>query len=173
MSDYDDLPWFKNPETTWEEYLLHLEAVKVEIIQAFADVPYPGDDNLTGCQDWHPEDQELAEFLRGKDWRDLPDDYLCGEQTFLLTQAAYHYYLPAFLLAGCERNRLGVDIGWMNLLPKSPVKEGEKPDVLPLQERHAGFSKAQMRAIKHFMELRCYLRCKEAIEAYELYWQYY
>jgi hypothetical protein len=64
---------------------------------AFADVPYPGDDNIASTGAWEPA--AIAEVLRGKDWRDLKGvDFDYGSAPSFLMPEAFHYYLPALLL---------------------------------------------------------------------------
>lgn len=72
-------------------------AVRAVIERAFADVPYPGDDNL--CTFTY-DDEGVADYFRGRPWIGhraedlrLHDFALC-----VLTDAALHYYLPAFIL---------------------------------------------------------------------------
>ncbi len=72
-----------------------------ELIEnAFADVPYPGDDNIADHQDCL-ECDDVRAFFRGKSWRQLKFPEL---QDFhgalpLLTVEAFHYFLPGFMLA--------------------------------------------------------------------------
>ncbi len=75
-----------------------------DVIDAFSDVPYPGDDNLTSyeCEDcWEP----VLPVLKGqhwKDWVDRPLEFLRkgdGDQHFVMTPAALHFFYPLYLLA--------------------------------------------------------------------------
>jgi hypothetical protein len=64
---------------------------------AFADVPYPGDDNIASAGAWEPA--AIAEVLRGKDWHALSGvGFEYGSAPSFLTPEAFHYYLPALLL---------------------------------------------------------------------------
>ena len=76
--------------------------LKAEIEAAFADVAYPGDDNLVETR--IPEDLDAAAFFKGIKWQDwkekpgqllgtLPQGYL-----FFLSPAAFRYYLPLYMI---------------------------------------------------------------------------
>ena len=77
-----------------------------KIEAAFADVLYPGDDNLTS--NYNPlsanDDEGVADYFRQTSWRGHPVQELryhsCALSFF--TPAAFHYYLPAFLIADLE-----------------------------------------------------------------------
>jgi hypothetical protein len=73
-------------------------AVAQEIKESFAGIPYPGDDRLVAGRT--PEDDEVADFLRGRGWQDLPLDWLARnhESMFFMTPEALRFYLPAFLI---------------------------------------------------------------------------
>jgi hypothetical protein len=77
-----------------------------QIEQAFAAVPYPGDDGI--CQGVTDEGQcplseeeRIAAVFRGRHWKEVPLDDLARYSATLcfLTPAAYRFYLPAYLLA--------------------------------------------------------------------------
>jgi hypothetical protein len=76
-----------------------------QVAEAFATVPYPGDRNIA-CRGWGCNPlaaHDLSEAVRGKHWKDLLQR---GNKWFrenydafsILTPAAYHFYLPAFLI---------------------------------------------------------------------------
>jgi hypothetical protein len=79
-------------------------AAKIE--EAFATVPYPGDDWIchgdTEVARLHgSEAASIAAVFRGRHWREMPLDALSGYSSALtfLTPEAYRFYLPAYLLA--------------------------------------------------------------------------
>lgn len=72
-----------------------------ELIEiAFADVPYPGDDNIADHQNC-PECDDVQAFFRGKSWRDLkfPELRDFHSSLPLLTPQAFQYFLPGYMLA--------------------------------------------------------------------------
>jgi hypothetical protein len=70
-----------------------------ELIEAaFADVPYPGDDNIADHQDCL-ECDDVRAFFCSKSWRDLKFPELRDFPLPLLTPAAFHYFLPGYMLA--------------------------------------------------------------------------
>ena len=98
------------------------EQVAKQIEEAFADTPYPGDENIS------PEvyeGEKLTADLKGKHWRDIPLEsifYHKGDLPFF-TDAGFRFYLPVFLLA-MLRHRAKVDTLPIGLLTKlAPPQE--------------------------------------------------
>jgi hypothetical protein len=94
-------------------YFADFMSLQELIESAFADVPYPGDNNITRCPYRCRPCQEVAEFFKGKTWRgnsveDLRDHHIALS---LFTPEAFQYFLPAFMLASLESN------DQINLLP--------------------------------------------------------
>ncbi|BDI30865.1 hypothetical protein CCAX7_29160 [Capsulimonas corticalis] len=75
-------------------------ALVEEIRSAFADAPYPGDNNLSGSRQGD-EAAEIALDLRGVHWRTIAPWLLADNSTAtsFLTHEGLRYYLPAFLIA--------------------------------------------------------------------------
>jgi len=68
------------------------------IEEAFADTPYPGDDNL--CKP-DMDGADMIRAFRGKKWTDVQINTLVNYHVDLpiLTPESFRYYLPAFMLA--------------------------------------------------------------------------
>ncbi len=89
---------------------MEITQFKASIEEAFADVPYPGDDNITNCgykenfgsACW--ECIEIADYFRSKTWHShkVKDLRYHEAALNLFTEEALHYYLPAFVLAELE-----------------------------------------------------------------------
>ena len=79
------------------------------IEEAFAGVAYPGDDNLTRCPYECSECGRVAEFFRGRDPKDLGIAELREHHIALalFTPEAFHYFLPAFMLASLRSYEKG------------------------------------------------------------------
>ena len=88
-----------------QELWLTLPMVLNQTIKAaFASVPYPGDNNITRCPYHCKPCQEIADYFKGKGWEghsveDLRDNHTALS---LFTPEAFHYFLPAFMLASIE-----------------------------------------------------------------------
>jgi hypothetical protein len=80
-----------------------LMAARDLIMSAFADVPYPGDDHITSHQDCL-ECEAIARYFCGTSWRDhqLAKLWEYHAAIALFTPQAFHYFLPAFMLATLE-----------------------------------------------------------------------
>ena len=82
--------------------------LRQEIEQVFADVPYPGDNNITHCPYNCSECRRVALFFKGKTWTGHNGEELKPFHVALslFTPEAFHYFLPAFMLVsmgGYER----------------------------------------------------------------------
>lgn len=83
---------------------LHSMSLQETIKAAFADVSYPGDNNITRCPYHCRPCQEITDYFKGKTWEghaveDLRDHH---SALSLFTPEAFHYFLPAFMLASVE-----------------------------------------------------------------------
>ncbi|HEX2572556.1 MAG TPA: DUF6714 family protein [Polyangia bacterium] len=78
-----------------------IDALKQQIADAFADVPYPGDDRLVD----DPFDWEAADLLacfKGRHWKALTHEDLFQNSLTFVGLDAYSFYLPAYLLAALD-----------------------------------------------------------------------
>ena len=73
---------------------------------AFSGVSYPGDDRLTVYLAEGREYDETFKLLRGKSWSEFPvADFIWGDTPIPdLAPEAFHYYMPALLLASLDVN---------------------------------------------------------------------
>jgi hypothetical protein len=80
-----------------------------EICAAFADTPYPGDDQLCGAHD--REAAADAMDLRGLAWQTIHPELLeyCYTALVNLSDAGFRYYLPAFLIANLHEHPSNAD----------------------------------------------------------------
>ncbi len=74
------------------------EQVAQKIEAAFANTPYPGDDQICKSGD---AGEDLANALRGLHWHEVEIVTIanCHMDMPLMTAEAFRYYLPAFMLA--------------------------------------------------------------------------
>lgn len=77
-----------------------------QIEDAFSNVPYPGDHNLTSASSYGDEPPAVIRDFAGKtDWRILDASFLdqapegWSTATSFLSDAAFQFYLPAYLIA--------------------------------------------------------------------------
>ncbi len=79
-------------------------SLKEAIQTAFAEVPYPGDNNITRCPYHCRPCQEITDYFKGKGWEGHAVEDLRDHHTALslITAEAFHYFLPAFMLASLE-----------------------------------------------------------------------
>lgn len=78
--------------------------LKEAIKSAFAAVEYPGDKNITHCPYHCRPCEEITEYFKGKTWEGHSVDDLRDHHTALslFTPDAFHFFLPAFMLASLE-----------------------------------------------------------------------
>lgn len=72
-----------------------------KIAAAFADVAQPGDDAITHCPYQCFECTAVAGFFKGKAWKDISvnDARHYHGALNVFTPEAFHYFVPAFMLA--------------------------------------------------------------------------
>lgn len=80
---------------------------KLELVRsiqwAWADVTYPGDENIFVPDSY--DDEGITEYFSGTTWKGHNTAELRAYQTALssfFTPTAYHYWLPAYLIAAVE-----------------------------------------------------------------------
>jgi hypothetical protein len=96
-----------------EDYLNHLRnqpqplptdlkarSIAEKIISAFSSTPYPGDNNFCGSR-MGEEPAEYTIMFRGCHWQTLDTFFLSRNHSALsfFTDAGFHYFLPAYMLA--------------------------------------------------------------------------
>jgi hypothetical protein len=148
-----------------------LDALKREIEEAFADVPYPGDDRIIDHPDWEAE--ELLECFRGKHWKDLTHEDLFQNSLTFVDLDAYTFYLPAYLFAALDDYPRADHVVY-GLCPTSPEKDAE---LFQWElRRYDRLDARQRQAVRHFLEYmrdekRGYLLdAPEVRDALERYW---
>jgi hypothetical protein len=79
-------------------------SLKQIIEEAFAEVPYPGDNNITRCPYHCSECRRIAEYFKGKQWTGYEIEELRNNNVALslFTPEAFQYFLPAFMLASVD-----------------------------------------------------------------------
>jgi len=78
------------------------DEIKRKIMETFAGVEYPGDDNIVYDNSGYDlECNEVKAIFRGKKWQDLGLLTLRRnrESVFFFTPESYHFYLPSFLIS--------------------------------------------------------------------------
>lgn len=83
------------------QFIAERDALIHRIETAFADVPYPGDNNLTIKDgDVFADVVETRRDFRGKHWKELSPEFIHEHRSALniFTRRAYHFYLPAYMI---------------------------------------------------------------------------
>ena len=138
------------------------DVIKAAILDAFQEVPYPGDDLLVVDNSGRdPECREIATAFRGRDWRTVSLQTLRenAEALPLLSPSAFRYYLPAYMI-GCAEAYYDLDV-----VPDSvvfhltPPKERMGWEWEFFWSRVQDFTAAQRHAIRLFLELMEHYEC--------------
>lgn len=82
---------------------LTLDTLKIIINKAFADVRYPGDDKIA-IKQWYLTDEDLDGYV-GRQRENVTVDFINDGHrvcTTFMTNEAFHYYLPVFLILCAE-----------------------------------------------------------------------
>ncbi|HEX2570552.1 MAG TPA: DUF6714 family protein [Polyangia bacterium] len=124
------------------------EALQRQIEEAFADVPYPGDDHIID----DPNDWEAAELLacfKGKHWKELGYEDLFQNSLSFVGIDAYAFYLPAYLLGALDdyKDLISVVFGLC------PTWSEEDAEHLQWQlRRYDRLNNRQRAAVRSFLE---------------------
>ena len=129
--------------------------LKLDIERVFADVPYPGDDNLIHSR--YQEAIDVAEHFKGikwQDWKDNPSQFLTmrlSGDLFWFNKEAYRYYLPLYMIQAL------VDIKNADLLPGEIITSLAPPANKPDLKKHvsrkiASMTPSQLKVILSYLE---------------------
>jgi hypothetical protein len=126
------------------------QSVVAAIEEAFADVPYPGDDRVKGGDYDLSTEEDTGGYIgrgfRGRHWRDIPADVLRlnawhGSLTFM-TPDVFHFYLPAFLIGSLHDGEVEEHTS-ITLTPPPSTERGQHLFYEPIER----LTDAQKRAV--------------------------
>jgi hypothetical protein len=124
-----------------------------EVEEAFANVPYPGDDRLVAYPDYYESD-DVIEAFRGKHWRDISPEVLSEHWASLglFSPEAFRFYLPCYLIAALLRSDV-TGMVWETVFFRltPPESEGDKMD--GFLKRINALDARQKAVIRRFVEV--------------------
>ena len=90
------------------------EQLCTQIRRAFADVPYPGDDNLYDYGQRDSDYYDVIRHLTGKHWQDVISELSnqidsktwLSKDILVCSPAAWHFFLPAHLITEILRGKI-------------------------------------------------------------------
>ncbi len=131
------------------------QQVTRQIEEAFADTPYPGDENMSTSAT-----EGLDEDFHSKHWRDVPLKSLFTHRGDLMffTPAAFRFYLPAFMLGVLKHNSEVDTLGYNLIAHLSPDPYRGLPDPPKLdfesrlKQRTADFTSDEATAVLAFLK---------------------
>jgi hypothetical protein len=140
-----------------------------KIEDAFAVGVYPGDEHLVDLYhdgSFCEECAAVAGLFRSKDWRVMTKDALAQNRDSLmvLLPAAYHYYLPAYLMAALKHWNDFDTFKSSVVSSLTPPEPQEELDEF-FASRVTGFTPEQKAAIRDF--LRLYMDTRPTTLAYD------
>lgn len=130
--------------------------MKAVLLAAFADMPYPGDENIVVDQDvFDPECAEIVRAFTGMKWQDVPVEMVrrFKDALPLFTPEAFGFYVPTYMTACIDAPHevdVALDSVLFNLTPPVP-ESGWQWDFF--QARVEGFKGPQADAIQSFLAL--------------------
>lgn len=143
-----------------------MEALKHQIAAAFAQVGYPGDDNLRNSDEGTEPFLLEDEFKGKRDWTTLPSDFIdqapdgFASALSFFSPEAFRFYLPAYLIADLDGElhhadpvfylTHGLTAGTKDA-PINPQRYGDYTWFEYVKERFAGFSQEEAKAIHAYL----------------------
>jgi hypothetical protein len=100
----------------YDGWQMEVELLKAQIEMAFADVVYPGDEDLTSSTYGEEPEALKRDFKDKRNWREMNAKFLDqapeGWRTALsfFSDRAFVFYLPAYLLADLQNELLEVTV---------------------------------------------------------------
>jgi hypothetical protein len=167
-----------------------MEKLKQQIAAAFAQVEYPGDDNLRNSDEGEEPYLLEAEFKGQDDWTRLSPEFIDGapdgyaSALSFFSPAALRFYLPAYLIADLNGAleqadpifylTHGLTQGTKDAFI-NPQRYGEYTWFEYVEERFAGFSQEEAKAIHAYLTHQMKLAVTDydrllIAEALENYW---
>ena len=163
------------------------DKIKAQIVEAFKAVPYPGDKGLRGSDEGDEPFMVEREFHGKRDWRSLQPKFLdqapegLGSALSFLSHEAFHYFLPAYLIADLDGLLERVDPvfhlthGLDNRScgkGTNPQRYGKKTWNEYACERFEAFSRKEAAAIIEYLRFKLSLYNDKAVkEALQNYWE--
>jgi hypothetical protein len=135
---------------------MSVHSLEDAIRHAFAENVYPGDEAITVYDPGGHDYDETYKLLRGKTWEQMPvATFIQGDTPIPdLTPDAFHYYMPALLLASLAGDADVADSLAFYLSPAAARQtEGEFPydDTENYNRRLSLFTKVQREAIERVL----------------------
>ena len=120
-------------------------AVIRQIEEACADVPYPGDQNIFTPDSY--DDEDILNYFHGTTWRGHDPVALRAHSSAFtfFTPAAFHYWLPAFMIAAIK-NPDEADV-ILDYIPRSVSNQYAR-------ERWLLFTEKQRNAVAAFLRFQ-------------------
>jgi hypothetical protein len=137
----------------WTFRPLSVEKLKQCVQDAFADVIYPGDDNITISSCPCQECRDTREFFRGRHWREVvssgqPLQPIGWGGLAILSPQAWRFYLPAYILVSLSEGDGAEEALDCALYSLSPVRTGHGDAWFT--ERAFALSVAQQECIRSY-----------------------
>lgn len=123
-----------------------IKATVIRLIEdAWADVPYPGDENIFTPDSY--DDEDIVNYFQGTTWRGHDPVALRAHSSAFtfFTPAAFHYWLPAFMIAAIE-NPHEADV-ILDQIPQSLSNQYAR-------ERWTLFTKTQRNAVVAYLRFQ-------------------
>jgi hypothetical protein len=164
------------------------EAIKAQVRDAFAEVERPGNWALAGSTEGFEPGRVAQEFADKDDWRTIDAAFLdqspggLSSALSFLSDEAFRYFLPAFLLADLDGALDAVDPAfhlWHGLTDDTksqrvnPRRYGDRTWLDSRRHKFAVFTEAEARAIVAYLrhrQARDPLDAERIAEALRNYW---
>lgn len=129
---------------------MNKDEMRKRIELEFADVPYPGDDNI-GVIGGRDDSESISRVFRGRSWKSLKPRELWEGALDFMTPEAFHYYLPAFLLVWDDEEAGDASsAAFHHLTPPGLDDRGVEKGFFHLNFQH--FTVGQKRVISEFLD---------------------
>lgn len=124
-----------------------------EVEEAFANVPYPGDDKLLRYS-FSYENESILEWFRGKHWKEISLQALRVNETNMhrFSPEAFRFYLPCYMVGGLLHPG-ETNLVWQCVFSNFAPPESEGPDMDWFRAWVSLLDARQKAAVRRYVEL--------------------
>jgi hypothetical protein len=137
-----------------DEYDVRVREIVRDIEVAFADAPYPGDDNINLSERFGAA-EDMIRCFKGRHWTEISPEELSSERfaIFYFTPEAFRFFLPAYMRANLLVLEV-MDTAWeFTFGCLAPPEEGDTEGNAWFMARMEKLTPAERAAVRAYVDL--------------------
>jgi hypothetical protein len=138
-----------------DSYDLRRREIVRDIEAAFADAPYPGDDNINLSEHFGAA-EDMIRCFKGRQWTEISAEELSDQRfaIFHFTPEAFRFFLPAYMRANLLVGPEVMDTAWeLTFGSLAPPEEGDTEGAVRYMARMEKLTPAERAAVRAYVDL--------------------